>query len=761
MIKTVQICTHDIIGGAARAAHRLHKGLLRNGQGSKMVVMYKLTNDRAVYYVEAENMAEEFDKEFFLSTVIQDYYINNNRTDISNTLFSLPYPGYDLTRLSIVMEADIINLHWINYYQSLVTLKRIFALGKPVVWTLHDQWAFTGGCHYTAGCEKYCDDCIGCPQLMNDQWELPAVVLSDKINFFSNIDPVIVTPSRWMAACAGKSRLFRNSRIEVIPNSLETEIFRPLPKSKAKKMLGIDGNVITILFGAEDGTEKRKGFHELMAAMAYCLENPRFQHLIQEDRVKILCFGRPSNELDALGVPTVSLGYLRSDQKVRDAYCAADVFIHSALEDNLPNTVLEAMSCGTPVVAFDVGGIPDMVVDGVNGQLVSLGDERRMGEAICSLIFDTKKRKTMGKQCREKMEETYTLKVQAERYVALYAQLMAEGGSIKENGMNRVRAIPPSSQKDHDSSRTDLLPVLVETEVGPHFAKIFDEVLFSSLKAFASKREKAYRAAMKKLKHHEEEMGYFEKALQERDKVIWEKDSIIREKDSNTREKDGIIQEKDRHIQEHYAAIVERDTIISNTYALISQKDAVIVEKNALIGEKDAVIVEKNALIVEKDAVIGEKNALIVEKDAVIGKQNAVIGEQNAVILEKDAVIGEKNALIVEKDAVIGEKDAVIGEKDAVIVEKDAVIGEQNAVISEKDALIWQNNIFIRQRENDIRNMQNSLSWKITKPLRGFKALFRRLFGFGRSSFVLSEEKSDTEAMEPEPAPNNTSHSER
>ena len=84
MIKTVQICTHDIIGGAARAAHRLHKGLLCNGQDSKMVVMHKVTDDQAVYYVEAENMAEEFEKEFFLSTVIQDFYINSNRTDISN-----------------------------------------------------------------------------------------------------------------------------------------------------------------------------------------------------------------------------------------------------------------------------------------------------------------------------------------------------------------------------------------------------------------------------------------------------------------------------------------------------------------------------------------------------------------------------------------------------------------------------------------------------------------------------------------------------
>ena len=353
-----------------------------------MLVRYKDSTDDSVFCVTPNNPEEKDDKRFLLDVVVQGQYINSHRTDISNTIFSLPYSGLDLSALPMIMATDIINLHWVAHYQSLLTLKKVFSLSKPVVWTLHDQWAFTGGCHYGAGCRKYRTDCMECPQLDDDSFNLPAAILRDKQEFIKGADLTIVTPSRWMAECAKESRLFKDLRVEVIPNSLETDLYIPLIKAEAKERMGLDGDIVTLLFGGEDGNERRKGFKELIAAIQRCLKDEAFQSLVKTGKIRLICFGHPNDEIETLGIPVDPLGYLDSDEKIRNAYASADIFILPSLEDNLPNTVLEAMSCGTPVVAFDTGGIPEMVESGVTGQIVPLGDSVKMGEALLSLIFN-------------------------------------------------------------------------------------------------------------------------------------------------------------------------------------------------------------------------------------------------------------------------------------------------------------------------------------------------------------------------------------
>ncbi len=182
--------------------------------------------------------------------LIQDQYLNRNRTELSNTFFSLSYPGWDISRLPLAQAADVINLHWVADFQSPPTLKRLFEVGKPVVWTLHDQWAFTGGCHYSAGCEGYRSSCTGCPQLREDPYDLPAAILGDKLDAFRNAKLTIVTPSHWMAECARSSRAFRDVPVRVIPNGLETDIFQPASKARAKTELGFSR-------GQEDGSVRR------------------------------------------------------------------------------------------------------------------------------------------------------------------------------------------------------------------------------------------------------------------------------------------------------------------------------------------------------------------------------------------------------------------------------------------------------------------------------------------------------------------------
>lgn len=482
--------TYDIQGGAALAAYRLHQGLREIGENCRMLVRHKSSADDTVLRVFPKNQTEIKDKDFFLSTVIQNHYINSHRTDISNTMFTLPYPGYDLAGLSLVQEADVINLHWVAGYQSPVTLQGLFQLSKPVVWTLHDQWAFTGGCHYAAGCTKYQINCASCPQLSDDPFDLPAAVLQDKLALFVQANLTIVTPSRWLAGCVRESALFKCLRVEVIPNSLDTEFFSPLPKAEAKKDLGIPLEAVTLLFGATDSAEKRKGFQELLSAIRYGLATPEFRTLVERGHLKILSFGASGHALNDVGVPVIALGHLDSLEKVRIAFSAAELFILPSLEDNLPNTMLEALSCSTPVVAFAAGGIPDVVTDGVNGKLAPVGDSKKLAQAILSLVFHLEERDIMARNGRNLMVEQYSLPIQAQRYAQLYQEL-CRGQKRPASTLFEKPAV--GLPKTEDASAAGGLQVSLDTNMAAHMQAIFDPVLFRALKEYSPRLQKQWR----------------------------------------------------------------------------------------------------------------------------------------------------------------------------------------------------------------------------------------------------------------------------
>jgi len=425
-VKVSHINTYDQMGGAARAAYRLHLGLLGIRVESRMLVRWKHSREGTIHCADPGERPPRLEKDFRLIEAVQEHYIRRYRTPVSNTLFSFPYPGVDIGARPEIQGADIVNLHWVTDFLSPVTLGRLFRSGKPVVWTLHDQEAFTGGCHYSAGCRGYEEGCRDCPQLQDDPLGLPAAVLKDKQGLFEGADLTIATPSRWMAECARRSLLFRGRRIEVIPNGLETNVFKPSYRPKAKERLGLDPDTRTILFGAEYGTEKRKGFAELVRVLSNCRRDPSFEAWIEEGRICLLCFGYPPAEWEQAGLRVMSLGYLSSQEAVRNAYVAADVFVQSSLEDNLPNTMLEAMSCGTPVVAFVVGGMPDVIRSGENGFLVAPGDINGMAIAVIETLADEEKRACLGRNARRGIVDHFSLRHQAGRYLKLYESVLRD-----------------------------------------------------------------------------------------------------------------------------------------------------------------------------------------------------------------------------------------------------------------------------------------------------------------------------------------------
>lgn len=424
-MKIVILSSKDIEGGAARATYRLHLGMQRIRQDSTMVVRRKASEDAAVIATDEAFLQEPVMRNSL--EAIQSIFIDRVRSESWNTLFSLPYPGIDVSRLPPILEADVLHLHWVSMFQSIPTIQALAALQKPMVWTLHDCSAFTGGCHYPAGCDRaqihHANPCHACPQLTYNPFDLPARILQDKLDAWANIPITVVTPSQWLADCARQSWLFQDKRVEVIPYGLETDIFRPIPKIEAKQTLGLPEGAIAILLGANDGNEQRKGFSYLFAALQRCLENEAFRGLVDTGRITLLSFGEPSADLDALPVPIRSFGQVASDQRLCQIYSAADLFVLPSLEDNLPNTMLEAMSCGTPVLGFAAGGIPDAVIPGKTGELVPTGDVDALAAALLDLAFATDKRHILGQTARHHAETHYPLTLQADRYRALYEEL--------------------------------------------------------------------------------------------------------------------------------------------------------------------------------------------------------------------------------------------------------------------------------------------------------------------------------------------------
>lgn len=462
-IKIVQVSTEDIHGGAAIAAYRLYTGLKVLDQNVCMLVKNKNSTNPDVIRVSSSDEDVELERELF-SDFIHQECINKNRTAVSNTVFSYPIFGYDFSHSLILKNADVINLHWINFFCSLSSLKTIAGLEKPMVWTVHDQWLLTGGCHYTGGCEKYLEECMNCPQLENDERYLPHFFLCQKRELIKEMKPVIVTPSNWLANIIKRVPVFQDMRVEVIPNSIDTALYTNIPKETARKSLNLPPDGYYVLFSVNTASEKRKGIPHLISALHYCMEDPLFFNKVMAGEIAVLCFGDQGDWIHETNIPLISLGKIQNERDLCTVYSAADVFLVPSIEDNLPNIVIEAMSCGTPVIAFDVGGIPDMIQNGVNGYMVKKGAASEYGRAILDLINDPERNAQMSKNCRTIALEKYSLMVQAQRYMELYHELVVATGEKTKN------PFVSRDQLDHE-----FLPDASDIETNANILKIVKE----------------------------------------------------------------------------------------------------------------------------------------------------------------------------------------------------------------------------------------------------------------------------------------------
>lgn len=414
-MRILSLSSTDIDGGAAVAAFRLHKGLQSICVDSNMFVQSKAGKDKKVMTLYPGWMKQIISAMVKFDSVPLLAYPKRKRTIFSPAI--LPNNLYAKVK---TISPDILNLHWITGgYMRIETLQK-FKI--PMVWTLHDMWPFTGGCHYDEECSKYTEICGRCPQLGSlRQKDLSYSVFARKMKAWQRLDLTIVAPSRWLAECARSSTLFKNFPVEIIPYGLDTEIYKPIPKENAREVWGFPQDKKLILFGGVNAaSDKRKGFQFLEPAIRE-LTNHGFV-----GKLEIVIFGSsaPDNPPD-FGFKAHYMGHLHDDKHLATLYSAADLFIAPSLQDNLPNTVMESLSCGTPVVAFNIGGIPDMVEHRINGYLAKAQSTTDLACGIKWVLEGDNRSTALGDAGRKKAVKEYSLEVQARRYLDVYNELLS------------------------------------------------------------------------------------------------------------------------------------------------------------------------------------------------------------------------------------------------------------------------------------------------------------------------------------------------
>jgi len=418
-MRTVHLNTYDVSGGAARAAYRLHQGLREKEVDSSIFVETKNGQDETVgAWTPSGSLLDglrERVKSRWLHYRLHRY--QETRPDRVE-IFSQARTAHGYRVARSVPGADIYNLHWIRGFIDPLPFFQV--IDQPVVWTLHDMNAFTGGCHYSAGCRQFEDACGRCPQLGSDNDDdLSRSVWMRKQESYRQVVNAgrlhIVAPSEWLAREAKSSALLTDAPVHVIPYGLDHALFRPRETEGLRTALEIPSQHRIILFVAGSAQNHRKGFDLLVEALS---------NLTLGD-VTLLSIGSKEPALDTQ-LPHVPLGTIESDPLLSVFYSLADLFVIPSRQDNLPNTVLESMACGTPVVGFETGGIPDMVRPGATGWLAESGNVRSLRNAIEEALNRDAERQRMGDRCREVVEEEFTLERQARQYKTLYEDLLAQ-----------------------------------------------------------------------------------------------------------------------------------------------------------------------------------------------------------------------------------------------------------------------------------------------------------------------------------------------
>lgn len=401
--------TSEKTGGAAIAANRLMEALIANGEKAKMLVRDKQTQS---INVDAIPQSPWLKVKFAWERAV--IWLHNYLSRENLWTVSIANTGTDITKLPEFQWADVIHLHWINQGMlSLNDLEAIVKSGKRVVWTLHDQWAYTGICHYAAECRRYEEGCHDCPLLKHGgKHDLSYRTFQHKKRIYSQINRItFVGCSQWIADLAKKSPLLENLRVLHIPNAINHAIFHPSDKLAARRHFGLPEQERLLLFSSLKVTDKRKGIDYLIEACKLMKD---------EQNLGIVVVGNHAQDLQGLfPFPLHSLDYIHGEQEMAQLYTAVDTFITPSLQDNLPNTIVEAMSVGTPCVGFRVGGIPEMIHHLEDGYVAEACDAADLAKGI-RYVLDAENQQRLSEAAAHFAAQTYSPSRVARQYLEAY-----------------------------------------------------------------------------------------------------------------------------------------------------------------------------------------------------------------------------------------------------------------------------------------------------------------------------------------------------
>jgi len=426
MLSIVHLSYNDINGGAARAAYRIHC-CLNNYESyynltSSMKVVKKFSSDTTVTCLQNKS---------FLWKRLQpriSRFLKSNLITSNNSAHNIAYPNTGLlTEINNFIGSNTItHLHWLG--DNTISIEEVAKLKGPIFWTLHDQWPFCGAEHYTHPPVykngnviedlRYAQNYSKKSRIFDEKgFDINRWTWRRKKN--SWIKPMhIVATSNWLFECAKKSSLMQNWPIYLIPYPIDTDNWEPINKSYAKKILGISTNKKVILFGAIGGTkDTRKGSHLFEEALNILeknfLEDPK-------NRIQILVFGEENNKKFMNNLPVNFLGSFCDDLSLRIIYSAADVMVVPSIQEAFGQTASEAHSCATPVAAFNIGGLADIVTHKETGYLASPFDTKSLASGIKWIIEDEERNKKLSIKARTKAKNNWDSKIIAKKYIDAY-----------------------------------------------------------------------------------------------------------------------------------------------------------------------------------------------------------------------------------------------------------------------------------------------------------------------------------------------------
>ena len=406
-MKVLQLNHSNINGGAARAAYRIHHALRSSGIDSQMLVNDASSGDWSVHGPGTKWAKAISRLRPHLTTPLRNLLRTDNPIIHSPAVVPSRWPE----RIN-ASDADLVHLHWIQ--GEMLSIADISRIRKPIVWTFHDMWAFCGAEHL-AWDNRYCDGYRRDNRPDHESgFDLNRWTWQRKRKHWRR--PLqIVCPSQWLADSARSSALMADWPVSVVPNAIDTDCWQPIDKHLARQLIGLPQDCQLLMFGAlGGGSAHHKGFDLLLSALAHLQSDSSLQSL------QLVVVGQPAPQsLPQLGFPVHYSGHLHDDLSLRVFYSAADAFVLPSRQDNLPNTGLEAHTCGTPVVAFNTGGVPDIVDDRVTGALAEPFEPSSLAAAIRWVLEDPHRRRQLGAAARARAEKLWA----PPRIAGLYAEI--------------------------------------------------------------------------------------------------------------------------------------------------------------------------------------------------------------------------------------------------------------------------------------------------------------------------------------------------